>query len=315
MQKSKILTWIVIVAFLAVPQSSYGWHDAGHRMVARIAWDNLDPHVRQQLVDLLMQAPSDSCLRELLPNNGPLEQRQRQFFVAAATWPDKVRPKNSQDHRICTKYNNPDWHFVDHFWSGTSGDPNDPPHDRNIHIAETNAAERLALFRNLVNSSLPAEERAIMLGWMLHLVGDIHQPLHTSGRVTTFHGESAGDRGGNHFKLGFGQDLHSYWDGIIEFHSPPHENFDAYVDRISRELEDAFPLASFDGTLEPGNINAWVLESLQKAKDNAYPKTLKRNQSPSGEYEKNTFDVSRKSIAESGYRLANLLNKIFGPAS
>ena len=317
MQKSKILTYIVIVAFLAFPQSSYGWHDAGHRMVARIAWDNLAPNVRQQLVDLLMQAPSDSCLRELFPNNGSLEERQRLFFVSAATWPDKVRPQNSSDHRVCTKYNNPSWHFVDHFWSGTSGDPNDPPHDLDMHIAEINAAERLGLFRNLVNSNLPPADRAIMLGWILHLVGDIHQPLHTSGRVTNFHGESHGDAGGNNFKLGPGLTLHFYWDGIIENHRPPlaNEKFNDYVDRISRELEHDFPIASFDGTLQPGNINAWILESLQKAKDNAYPKTLKRNQVPNSGYEKNTFDVSRKAIAESGYRLANLLTQAFGSPS
>lgn len=314
MQKSKILTWIVVVAFLAFPQSSYAWHDAGHRMVARIAWDNLDPVVRQKVIDLLMQAPSDSCLRELFPNNGPLEKRQRQFFIAVATWPDIVRPGDN-DPRPCTKYHRRDWHFVDHFWSGNSGDPNNPPQDRDIPIAEVNAAERLQLFRNLVASNLPPQERAIMLAWILHLVGDIHQPLHTSGRVTTFHGESAGDAGGNNFKLGSGLSLHFYWDGIIDPDGTTHENLNDYVDRISRELEDAFPVASFDGTLEPGNIDAWILESLQKAKDHAYPKTLKRNQMPNSAYKKNTFDVSRKSIAEGGYRLANLLTQIFGSPS
>ena len=65
MQKSKILTYIVIVVFLAFPQSSYGWNATGHRMVARIAWDNLDSTVQQKIVALLMQAPIDSCLRQL----------------------------------------------------------------------------------------------------------------------------------------------------------------------------------------------------------------------------------------------------------
>ncbi|HJY30145.1 MAG TPA: S1/P1 nuclease [Pyrinomonadaceae bacterium] len=315
MQKSKILIWLGIVAFLAFPQSSYGWHDVGHRMVARIAWDNLQPNVRQQLVDLLMQAPSDSCLRELFPNDSrPLEERQRQFFMAVATWPDIVRP-GSSPNPVCTRYNNPEWHYVDHFWSGTSGDPNDPPHDLAMQIAQINAGERLKAFRNLVNSSLPPAERAIMLGWILHLVGDIHQPLHASGRVTNFHGESHGDAGGNNFKLGSGLTLHFYWDDIIERSKPQNENLSQYEERLGRKLQDDFPLASFDGTLEPGNIDAWILESLQKAKDNAYPKTLKRFQLPSSDYKKNTFDVSRKAIAESGYRLANLLTQAFGSPS
>jgi S1/P1 nuclease len=316
MQKSKILSCIIILAFLAVPQSSYAWNATGHRMVARIAWDNLDSSVQQKIVALLRQAPSDSCLRQLFPNDGrPLAERQRQFFIAAATWPDVVRPADNNDHRICTKYHQRDWHFVDHFWSGTSGDPNNAPHDLDMEIAEVNAAERLRLFRNLVRSdSIPAKERAIMLGWILHLVGDIHQPLHTSGRVTNFPGESEGDAGGNGFKLGPKLTLHSYWDNIIDRRKPrpANESFSHYIDRLSGDLENRFPLTKFEATLEPGDIDAWVLESLQKAKDDAYPKTLKRQQLPGNDYEKNTFKVSEKSIAESGYRLANLLTQIFG---
>jgi len=252
-----------------------------------------------------MQAPSDSCLRELFPHdNRPLEVRQREFFMAVATWPDIVRG-------VCTNYNNPEWHYVDHFWSGTSDDPNDPPHDLDRQIAQTNAGERLKAFRNLVNSSLPAKERAIMLGWILHLVGDIHQPLHTSGRVTNFHHESDGDNGGNDFKLGSGLTLHFYWDDIIERSKPHNESLRHYEERLGRKLQDDFPLASFDGTLQPGNIDGWILESLKKAKDNAYPSALNRNQLPNSDYKKNTFDVSRKAIAESGYRLANLLTQAF----
>lgn len=318
----KILACIVILAFLAVPQSSYGWNATGHKMVAAIAWDNLDPTVQQKIVALLLQAPSDSCLRALFPHDGrPLAERQRQFFIEAATWPDLIRPRDNNDHRPCTKYHERDWHFVDHFWSGTSGDPNDPPQDNDdIPIADVNAAERLLLFRNLVVSNLPnlkPKDRAMMLAWILHLVGDVHQPLHTSGRVTTFPNESEGDAGGNLFKLTHDLSLHSYWDKIIDRHSPKpaNESPGHYIDRLSRKLENDFPMSSFDTTLQPGNINAWVLESFQKAKDDAYPATLKRNQLPKPAYEKNTFDVSRQSIAVSGYRLAKLLNQIFGSPS
>ena len=311
----KILACTVILAFLAMPQSSYGWNATGHRMVAVIAWDNLDSNVQQQIIALLMQAPTNSCLREMFPNDGrPLAERQRQFFIAAATWPDEIRPKSNNDHRPCTQYHRRDWHFVDHFWSGTSGSQNDPPQDRDdIEIAEVNAAERLHLFRNLVGSNLPPKDRAMMLAWILHLVGDVHQPLHTSGRVTTFPGEDEGDAGGNFFKLGGDRNLHSYWDGIIDRQSPrpQSESPGHYIDRLSRKQEQDFPMPSA-ATLKPGNIDAWVLESLQKAKDGAYPKSLKRNQLPNTTYQQKTFETARESIAESGYRLANLLTQIFG---
>src|ERR1041385_9042187 len=174
----RILTCLIIMAFfLALPQSNYGWNDTGHMMVARIAWDNLSPAARQQMVALVMQAPANSCLRELFPqDNRPLAERERQFFIAAATWPDVIRPRDN-DTRPCRLLHHREWHFVDHFWSGTSGSPNDPPHDVNIAIAQINAAERLQLFRNQVGSTVvPVSERAMLLAWILHLVGDIHQP-------------------------------------------------------------------------------------------------------------------------------------------
>jgi hypothetical protein len=304
---------MVVVTFLLLPHSIYGWNSTGHMLVARIAWDNLSANERQDIVDLLMKAPSDSCLRELFPTDSrPLAERQRQFFMSAATWPDIIRPKDQNDHRPCIKYHQRDWHFVDHFWSGISGDPNNPPHDLSMPIASVNAAERIRAFRNLVVSNLPPEERAMELAWILHLVGDIHQPLHTSGRVTS--SEKKGDGGGNTFKLGTGKkakSLHSYWDNIIDQADPkhPNEKFNKYLDRIGDELESDFPESSF--TLKPGDINAWVLESLGRAKDNAYPAKLSRGHLPNKKYQTKTLEVAQESIAESGYRLANLLSQLF----
>jgi hypothetical protein len=77
------------------------------------------------------------------------------------------------------------------------------------------------------------------------------------------------------------------------------------------QFEQAFPAATFTATLSPGDINAWVRESLEKAQGNAYPKTLKRNQRPNNAYATRTFKVSQRAIAESGYRLADLLNQLF----
>ena len=314
----KILTLIISLGLLLLAQqSTYGWNSTGHILVARIAWDNLSPAAQQRMVALLMQAPSDSCLRQLFPNDSrPLIQRQREFFTLAATWPDVIRPRDDNDPRPCIKYHRRNWHFVDFFWSGTSGSVTDPPRNLDIPVDQINAAERLHLFRKLVVSSLPESDRAMALAWILHLVGDIHQPLHTSGRVTSFPGEQHGDAGGNSFKLGPQgvTTLHSYWDNIIDKRDPRHanESFRAYIDRLSDGLEQTFPAATFTATLNPGNINAWVSESLEKAKANAYPVTLKRNQWPNNAYATRTFQVSQRSIAESGYRLANMLNQLFG---
>lgn len=315
----KIPTCIfVLVLILLAQQSTYCWNNTGHMLVARIAWDNLSPAAQQRMVALLLQAPADSCLRQLFPNDSrPLIQRQREFFMLAATWPDVIRPNGNNDPRKCIKYHQRDWHFVDHFWTGTSGSVSDPPHNVSIPVDEINAGERLHFFRALLacNCNLPANERAMALAWMLHLVGDIHQPLHTSGRVTSFPGENQGDAGGNSFKLpNPHKTLHSYWDNIIDntVLQQPNENFRQYIERLSGQLEQAFPASTFATTLQPGNIDAWILESLDKAKANAYPATLQRNQLPNPQYADNTFRVSNRAIAQAGFRLANMLSQLFG---
>jgi hypothetical protein len=305
---------VVVLTFLLLPHATYGWGAIGHETVAGIAWDSLSVNERQAIVNLLMQAPADSCLRELFPSNGSLAARQRRFFIMVATWPDIVRPRNDADHRVCTKYHEREWHFVDHFWAGTSGDPTDPPHDLNVPIAQINAAERIRLFRNLaVDSHQPPRKRAMALAWILHLVGDIHQPLHTSGRVTSAPNEQDGDAGGNDFLIGTGphpRTLHSYWDNIIALERIQNEADNQFVDRLTGVLEHDFPLTSFTA-LHPGAVESWVLESLRQAKTNAYPRTLIRGQMPDTVYQANTLRISRVAIAESGYRLGNLLSQMF----
>ena len=59
-------------------------------------------------------------------------------------------------------------------------------------------------------------------------------------------------------------------------------------------------------------FDKWSLKSLKLAQQNAYPKTLKRGQLPDATYQGNTFKVAKESIAEAGYRLADLLEALFG---
>jgi S1/P1 nuclease len=310
--KKMILSLILIVVVFS-SQSALGWNGTGHMLVARIAWENMSPTARQNVVNLLMQAPTNACLRDLFPNDTrPLVDRQREFFMRAATWPDIVRPRDNNDHRPCIQYHKRDWHFVDHFWSGLSGDLNSPPHDVPLPIAQVNAEERLQFFRTFVNSNSLATERAMGVAWILHLVGDIHQPLHTSGRVTSRPDEKQGDAGGNSFKLLPKLSLHSYWDGIVDRAVPrkPNQTFAKYLERVAGDFESSHPKSQFN--LLPGQFDQWVLESLERAKNKAYPKSLKRGQLPSKSYQNSTFEVASESIPEAGYRLADLLNSLFG---
>jgi hypothetical protein len=304
----------VFLAVVVFSSQSLAWNGTGHEIVARIAWDNMTETARQNVVNLLVQAPANACLRDLFPNTGTIQQRRREFFVRVATWPDVIRRKNNQDTRPCTQFHKGDWHFVDHFWKGNSGDLNAPPTDLPLAIAPVNAVERLQFLRAAsINTALPAKTRAMYVAWLMHLVGDIHQPLHTSGRVTQFPNEQDGDRGGNDFKLLPDFPLHSYWDGIVDRAHPrtAQESFSQYIERVANEFEVANPKASFAQPL-PNQFDKWALESFARAKSDAYPKTLKRNQMPGAAYQARTFQISQLEITEAGYRLADLLNTLFG---
>jgi hypothetical protein len=304
----------VFLGVVVFSSQSLAWNGTGHQIVARIAWDNMTETARQNVVKLLMQAPANACLRDLFPTTGDVQQRPREFFVRVATWPDVVRPRDSQDTRPCIQFHQRDWHFVDHFWKGVSGSPNTPPTDLPKPIAPVNAVERLLFLRAAsINPALPAQNRAMSVSWLMHLVGDIHQPLHTSGRVTQFPNEQDGDGGGNDFKLAPDLSLHSYWDGIVDRAHPKQaqESFPLYIERVAKEFELANSKTSFTQPL-PNQFDKWALESLENAKSSAYPQELLRNQMPDANYQGTAFRIAQVEITEAGYRLADLLNCLFG---
>jgi hypothetical protein len=312
---------LTLALALFVPQTVLGWNATGHQVVAGIAWDNMTPTARRNAILLLQAAPADACLLDLFPDDSrPLAERQREFFMRASTWPDIVRP-GEEDTRACTRFHRRGWHFINYFWEGISGGTgSNAPQDReDIEIPEVNAVERLKIFRAVVVCGTPQEERATTLAWVLHLVGDIHQPLHTSARVTSRPLEREGDQGGNLFKLGPNNgslSLHSFWDGIIDRsiarRQEERDNNHAYLNRVVRVITQEHPRSELAGRLHSGDFEAWSLEGLEKTKRVVYPQSLQRGQIPQENYRITAFTTSKEAIALAGYRLADLLNQMLG---
>jgi hypothetical protein len=316
---------LLLLAVVLFPQTASAWNATGHMAVAGVAWDNMTPQARQNAIALLQAAPADACLRDLFTDDArPLAERQREFFMRASTWSDLVRARDDNDDRPCTRFHRRNWHFINYFWSGISGGAeDDAPHDRtDIAVPEMNAVDRLTWFPAYVacddaSCGSTAEQRAIALAWILHLVGDIHQPLHTSAHVTCEADERQGDQGGNLFKIRQGEEersLHSFWDGIINnaMRKQSGESDSAYADRVVSAIEREHPAATFTTKLRPGQFEAWAREGYDTTKRVAYPSTLQRNQQPSDAYRDVAFDTSRRAIALAGYRLADLLNRTLG---
>ena len=315
---------LTLALLLLTPQPGWAWNATGHEVVARIAWDTVTPAVRERVTALLAAAPPDACLIDLLPSDTrPLTIRQREFFERASTWADIVRPAEN-DPRPCIRFSRGDWHYINYFWQGVSGaNGADRPTDRpDVKPPATNILAELPVLRAYAvcksaqcGTTLP--ERAVALAWILHLVGDLHQPLHTNARITAQLDEQRGDQGGNLFVLQADPRplrLHGYWDGILDRSVPRNdrESEAAYVERLAAMITARHPRAAMLARLQSGNYEAWAREGFEMTKASAYPATLKRGELPGDDYRQQAFITAQQAIALAGYRLADLLNKMFG---
>jgi hypothetical protein len=319
-----VRTRLALLLLLLVPRPSWAWNATGHEVVARIAWDAMAGIARQRVLALLEGAPPDGCVLELLPADArPLAEREREFFVRVSTWADIVRA-GENDTRPCTRFSRGEWHYINYFWQGVSGSTGpDRPTDRPDMIPPaTNVIAQLPLLRAVAVCSAARcgtrkADRAIALAWILHLVGDLHQPLHTSARITSQPDERKGDQGGNLFVLQAEPPslrLHGYWDGILDRSVPRRENEtqQAYIARLASSIAAAHPRASMLPQLKPASYDAWAQEGVATCKASVYPATLKRGELPGDSYRQHAFTIARQAVALAGYRLADLLNRMFG---
>jgi len=294
------------VALAAFAPQAAAWEGDGHQVVAAIAWESMRPETRRRAVELLAAAPAGSGLAEMAPAGGPPGVVGRRHFLLAATWPDEVRG---------TAHDRPTWHWVNRFWRDTAAGPVEvpPPAEQPAE----NVLERLpALSRTLGDRRAPAGERAVALAWLLHLVGDVHQPLHTSARITGHPDELRGDRGGNRFELhvvdparGERTELHAYWDGLLSANLPRRrgEPAAAWVDRAAADLARRHPRSSL-GDLAPGDFAAWVEEGFATARATVYRHGLERHRRPPDRYRRAAWSAAAPALVRAGHRLAALLD-------
>jgi hypothetical protein len=285
-----VRTLIGLLLIHLAGSSASAWDRPGHLVVDAIAWELMSETARTRAVELLRSAPADAEL-------GSFVLQARELFVRSGYWPDVVRDEAFPARK--EKYDRPTWHYVNHFWRdgdllpemGTNGDL--------IH--------QLGALR-------AAAPDPVALAWLMHLVGDVHQPLHSSARVTAL--EPQGDRGGNDFVLDDEESwgtLHGYWDGILSRARRNHdgESDDAWVARVSREIMILHPRASLDAELAVDSFEKWSEIGAELAMTYAYPAYLVRGTKPPRRYQEEVQKISERQIALAGYRLAALMNELF----
>lgn len=310
----RLLLGAIFLTFFTI--SGFAWDDVGHKITAYIAWQRMSPASRENVIKVLRSAPEDAQLSTFYMANGPEpeEVRKREFFMLVATWADIVR-----DRAFPTRYKNyhkSNWHYDDTFWKQVNGKPEilSGFPEGGVAVAKLNDFDKL-----IRDASASDKDKAIAIAWTMHLVGDLHQPLHTSARVTDL--EPKGDQGGNLFLLspkGAPRDqqlnLHWFWDSIVGRNLPPKGEVCErdYIEPIAERFMKKYPFASVQSKLKPSDYAALQQESFAFNPTDVFSADLVRFSPPTEKYKKNAFRVAEQQLTMAGYRMGELFNNVFG---
>jgi hypothetical protein len=316
------------------------WNPSGHMIIAIVAYDKLDDATKAKAVQLLRAHPRfQDHFQHFMPKDvvqGSQAEQDAWCFPQAATWPDLVREAKSVVTREdVTNYNRGVWHYVDmpiylndddqhqleHQVSQNlnreiPANPDDPT--MNIIQAEKNAA------RIVGDANADKEQRSVSLCWLLHLVGDAHQPLHSSALFTT-HRFREGDHGGNFLAPDYayktfqgGYTLHAFWDDAISTDEPYSTcRVLAYDLEQNKDL-----IAAGEKATAKLDVGDWIDESHELCKQYVYTPEVKQQiaaregHSHLGQldlpptYRTDAENVAERRAVEAGSRLAKTLQKL-----
>ena len=309
----------LILALLLTSVPALAWDVPGHFIVAKIAYDYLNPHARAKV---------DSLSAKL-----HLEGHTYNA-VNIAGWADQIKRANPDEESLAGHFKK--WHFID--LSLNPGGPDLIGHPPTLTDKDGTVVEGLKLCEAVIGDSqkkngiVPNETVALAL--IIHLVGDLHQPLHcTTNYFNTPQNAHKDDGGGNSVKVTNFKDkyaeLHQFWDEAYKMNfNPDKETVEADPDwdpfsitPTSKELIDleAEVLAekrTIAVNLDGDYYKAWALETHEIGIKQAYGElgsdeynklavTIKES------YEEKAKKVARRQMCLAGLRLAAVLNKLY----
>jgi len=267
---------------LAAPAHAY-W-EYGHETVAKIAYRNVRPATRARIDALLRQSrllETPTCPARTIEQASVWAdciKRLDQRFSYASSW-------HYQNVDVCKPF-----------------DLKSACRDGNCVSAQIERDVKL-----LADPKVPLRERIQALAFLIHFVGDLHQPLHAGDR---------GDLGGNRVKAAYGIygperfNLHSLWDGPLAeraISTPPS------IIRTYAPAERA--------ELGAGSVEDWSRESWSVSKDFAYATAMGGDPCAKGPDRAKLDDATvtklvapaRDQVMKGGVRLARLLDQALGP--
>ena len=289
---------LAITLFIGASTPVLAWDDGGHLLIGEIAARHLRPEVLSKLEPLL--ALLDPRYNEGHPYN----------IVTAGTWMD--------DMRGMPGYPWATWHYIDFSsepaTTSTAGEP-PPPH---VLWAVEQAGKVLRM------PEADARRRAEALGQLIHLIGDIHQPLHATDRT---------DHGGTGYLLApFGSSgrspktLHGFWDAAYRYASregriielwpapsrsnrPSAANISGVIAEQATALLAKYPPPTTSQELAP---RAWAMESYSLARRHGWPPGPRPAEYEAGrltpDFVAAAHEIAARRVVLAGCRLAEFLN-------
>ena len=251
---------------------AFSWNALGHRLIAQIAYDKITPHTRQVLNQY------NQSLDKIYKPQG---------LVESAVWLDMLR------------YQGISWYAPMHYIDIPFSDDASPlplPQEINAIWAIENANNVL------LNKYATEFDKGIALRILLHVVGDIHQPLHAATKISAAFPQ--GDHGGNLVRLKgnpIAKNLHAYWDRGAGLLKTKKRFNPGQVKKMAEMLEARWPCEKEALRFNP---TQWAEESHQIAINNAYKYPLDEN------YQQSTQTIVAHRLALAGCRLSGLLTQL-----
>jgi hypothetical protein len=273
MRRSLTPSAAVIALTLLVPSTLVGWGREGHEIVASLAQARMTKNAKAGIRSLIGDAS----------------------LASVANWADEVRPDRDETYN---------WHFVD-IPKDASGfsDERDCflPHSRHKGSATDHhncVVDRIESFKKVLsNSNASRDDRIDALRFLVHFVGDVHQPMHATGEaaggngiaVTEFGSTQCGRRPCN---------LHGAWDsGLIEHTGMGRDEYVAHLEKL---ISDEHLIAS-------GSPEDWANESHRDAQSAWLADGAQIDEN----YYRQEIKVVDERLALAGLRLAAVLNEAF----
>lgn len=311
------------IALALAPTFALAWNAEGHRQIADIAWTRLTPTTKAAVMKILAQADPKFAA------DGKDEAKAREAFRQLATMPDVIKgdkattyepfidgfnktwlpapdPKNREEERSKT------WHYYDVPIRFTGAEPK---------VSESNALNAIGKAQSELRTMTGKGDSSLLaswwLGWIEHIAGDLHQPLHC---VSSYeHDHKEGDAGGNGIKLGVnGRNgrplaLHAYWDEGVD-HAKAAEG----AARGATSIEETTTRWTAESKALPAtarvkdqDVLGWIKDGSKLADKFVYAPDVKDGYVPTEAYEKQHQELSKRQAILGGFRLAEMLNGIF----